>query len=532
MRLNVLVVEDEEYVRKSIVYKVDWESLGFNPVKEAENAYQALEIIAKEDIDLIITDIKMPGMNGLELIEKVKEEYDNKRFVIVSGYSEFEYAKKALLYNVSEYILKPVKGAELERILSRIMMEILEEKDDALYRENIEKSHKENTELIKNYYLIKLLQQEPGKEELELYLKKLSPDFGNKRFVVSILRVILSHTTDKKEGGAKNNTGNIIKRLGEIYADEHIRIYNNLKYSYEWIIIDNYKKEEDSRLKSKHQAAIKSINDEFGINCIIGVGTEVKVLENLGESYAKAEFAVKEAILKGINKIIDYQPHENVLNLNWLNVNQEEVIVKYLDNMNTAGLKEHVKVTFEGLSHWEQINHKTYFNLALDLFVTLKKYIQRNSDIVTKSNEFEPEFLNDLTKCSTLDGVIRWCETCINWFESLMSENYNKSGKELVISIRQYIINNYGSDISLNYIADKYSISPNHLCKLFKLYTNETFKAFITKIRMEKAIELIINSEFKLSSISELVGYEDPKYFSKVFKSYFGFPPSQFKENS
>jgi two-component system response regulator YesN len=263
------------------------------------------------------------------------------------------------------------------------------------------------------------------------------------------------------------------------------------------------------------------------------MGTKVKGLRSISKSYAHAEYALKEAIILGLNRIIDYQPPEKpAINLSWINVSEDKIINKYLDNGDTSSLKEYIVKVFEDLSKWDQkINHHTYFGLALDLFVTIKRYLQRNSSIVFQGNEMEPEFLNELTRCCTLEGVIRWCENCINWYESLISDNFNNSGKELVASIRKYIVNNYGMEISLNSIAEKYNISPNYLSKLFKIYTNESFKSFLTKIRMEKAIELITNSELKLYNIAEIVGYDDPKYFSKVFKNYFGFSPSQFNES-
>jgi two-component system response regulator YesN len=532
--LNVLVIEDEEYVRKSIVYKVDWDRIGLRLVKEAENGFQALEIIENEDIDIVITDIKMPGMSGLELIEKIKETHDRIRFVIVSGYSEFEYAKKAMLNHVSDYILKPVKGVHLERTLTKIREEILEEKVDILYRKNIEKSIKENSELIKNYYFIKLLLQETETEDTPMYVDKLIKDFEYDWFHVSTLRVIPKLLNEKESGTMKRKSvDSIISRMKEIYDGKDIKIYNNLRNSYEWIILNNFDENQYKSLRCKHTQCIECINKEFGVNCIIGMGTKVKGLRSISKSYAHAEYALKEAIILGLNRIIDYQPPEKpAINLSWINVSEDKIINKYLDNGDTSSLKEYIVKVFEDLSKWDQkINHHTYFGLALDLFVTIKRYLQRNSSIVFQGNEMEPEFLNELTRCCTLEGVIRWCENCINWYESLISDNFNNSGKELVASIRKYIVNNYGMEISLNSIAEKYNISPNYLSKLFKIYTNESFKSFLTKIRMEKAIELITNSELKLYNIAEIVGYDDPKYFSKVFKNYFGFSPSQFNES-
>ena len=531
--LNVLVVEDEEYVRKSIVFKVDWERLGLKLAAEAENGFQALDIINNQDIDVVITDIRMPGMSGLELIEKIKETQEKMRFIIVSGHSEFEYAKKAMLYHVSDYILKPVKGAHLERTLERIREELLEEKVDLLYRKNIEKSMKENSELIKNYYFIKLLLQEAETEETAAYVDKLSKDFEHDWFHVSILRVI-PKLIDKKDKSAidRKSVDNMIGRMKEIYDGQNIKFYNNLRNAYEWIILTNFAADAYKSPRGKHIQAIESINEEFGVNCIIGMGIRVKGLSSISKSYAHAEYAVKEAIIMGLNRIIDYQPPQNpVINLSWINVNEEKVINKYLDNGDTASLKQYITKVFHDLAKWDQkINQHTYYNLALDLFVTIKRYLQRNSKIVSSANELEPEFLSELTKCCTLEGVIQWCETCINWYESLISDNYNNSGKDLVAAIRKYIVNNYGMEISLISIAEKYNISANYLSKIFKIYTNESFKSFLTKIRMEKAIELIMNSELKLYNISEIVGYDDPKYFSKVFKNYFGFSPSRFGE--
>jgi len=533
MLLNVLVVEDEEYVRKSIVYKVDWAQLGFNFALEAENGLRALEIVEQQDIDVIITDIRMPGMNGLELIEKVKETHERMRFIIVSGHNEFEYAKKALSYNVSEYLLKPVKGSQLEKTLSKVKDELLKEKVDILYRKNIEKRFKENSELLQNYYLTKLIQSEEGSVQAQKNAQALGDEMPCEMVEVSVLRVLTTPAGGKDQDySLLDSLDNMFQALQDIYTAENVHIYNNLKNAYEWIVINNFETDSEKSVRGMHSRAIKSITDEFGVNCIIGVGTCEQGLEKLPASYAKAELAVKEAIVIGVNRIIPYEDKYTNLNVNWLTVSDDQLIGKYLDTGNTASLKAYIEKVFRTLrTHNEQINHLAYYSLALDLFVILKKHLQRNSEMAGSDNDFEPEFLSELTGLATLEEIIKWCEMCIMWYESLITESDNSTGKDLVGIIRSYITNNYGADITLGFVAEKYNISPNYLSRVFKIYSNESFKSFITRIRMEKAIELMMGSELKLYSISEMVGYEDPKYFSKVFKNYFGFPPSRFDEN-
>lgn len=533
MILNCLVVEDEEYVRKGIIYKIDWERLGLHLAAEEENGIDALKTIERGDISIVITDIRMPGMNGLELIEKVKDMDENIKFIIISGYGEFEYAKKALSYNVSDYILKPVKGAQLERTLCKVRDEILAERMDVLYRRSLEKMFKANSHLISNYYFIKLIQDNISEADLSKYKSKIVGDFPHPLFQISILKVIpvLSRQANKTLYSEKD-LEKMMERLNEIYSKHSVTVFNDLKNAYEWILLYNFEKDGYSDHSPIHATTIAALHEEFGVNLIIGMGAEVEGIDNAKESYGKAGFAVKEAIVKGVNKVIDFKNVDNhVKKLNWLSVDDEKAIISYLDNMNSAKLKEYISKLFEGLSRWElKINHLAYYNLALEILVTIRKFMQRNRNMVFSHNESEPEFFSELTLCCTMDSVVKWCKKCIDWYEGFLVDDDNASGRELLTTIRKYIIHNYGQDISLNSIADKFHISPNYLSRIFKVYSAESFKTFLTKIRMEKAIELIMNSELKLYNIAEIVGYTDPKYFSKVFKGYFGFSPSSFCE--
>ncbi len=530
--LNVLVVEDEEYVRKSIVCKIDWEQYGFHLAGEAENAIEALRFMDEQDIDIVITDIKMPEISGLELIEKLKNKFETMKFIIVSGYSEFEYAKMALSYSVSEYLLKPVKEELLVKALAKVKEEILQEKSELLKKKDMEEKIRENSEFIKSYYITKLIQPDDGENGASVYLNKLKGEFRYEWFRVSILRVI-PRCEKNKNGSYKNSMEQMFEQLREIYGGENVRVSNNLKYSYDWIILENLQRDSSGTLMQKHLKAIETVNKKFYLDCIVGSGTGVCGLSNISESYANAEYAVKEAIVRGINRVIEYGrlDPDNHVPQSCISEKNEEIIQKYLESGNVLKLNQYVRQQMEGLARRDKnVTHHVYFQLALDLFVSITKFLHKNLKAEYSGGELEPEFINELSKCCTLAAIMQWCAKCIDWYENMIGENITNSSEELVASIKKYISNNYSTDISLNLIADKYNISPNYLSRVFKAYTNECFKSYVTKMRMEKAFELIMNSELKLYDVSEIVGYEDPKYFSKVFKNYFGFPPSRFTD--
>lgn len=507
--LNLLVVEDQEIIRKLIVHKVYNTGVQLGSLLEAENGLQALKIITSNNIDIVITDIRMPQIDGLELIEHATRINLRIKFIIISGYNDFEYAMRALHCNVCDYITKPINPNQLQNTILRIQKEIERDKIDILYKYNLERKFNEDKELIINYHINNMLNKGYGSSAQEFLTNLFSKEY----FEISIIKKC------------------VYSFMEELYAESDIQILNDLKYPYEWIIIYNVDDPEHKSLLKKHLKLIQVIKNETNADCIIGVGSTVKGIKELIESYRKAEITVKESVVKGLNKVIEYnsikQDYSEPLESNPMN---EAIIKKYLENGNAFKLKEYIGYNIEFLLKQRAINYADIFNFATELLVMIKRDLQYRASIVFTGCEAEPEFLTKLTKCYTKNEIIEWCAFCIDWHKGMLQNNITGSCKELIENIKAFVTQNFNLAITLDLISEKYNISANYFSRMFKTYNGECFKTYLTRIRMEKAMELIASSKLKLYDISEIVGYDDPKYFSKVFKSYFGFSPSRSSE--
>lgn len=411
---KVFLVEDEILVRERVRDNIDWGNNGFVFAGEASNGEMALPLIKEIKPDILITDIKMQFMDGLELSRIVKKTMSWIKIIILSGYDEFIYAKEAIAINVNEYLLKPVSAADLVKSLSNISTQIDQDKMEG-----------------KNYSVIE--------EKL-----KNSRQILWERYLSDLATGIIP-------------TNEVVKKADYFGVD----------------------------IISKYYCALIILLDS----------TPLGLNQTAYTEYLKAEAIINEK-LKGSRDIIKYN----------VNIKKAILIFKHDDK---EELEMNCKMFAQGLKH--EIEKSTLCNSLMTIGgirETVQGIAESIRDAETTMN------LNNIFDKNTIVTI------------------EGKYG-HIVHKAKKYIYDNYfESEISLNSVADYVNLSPNHLSMVFSQETGLTFIEYLTKVRMTKAKKMLLLTNMRTSEIAFKVGYNDPHYFSNVFKKAVGCAPKNFRENS
>ncbi|QJD87346.1 response regulator [Cohnella herbarum] len=532
MLLNVMIVDDEAPIRSGIKMKVDWEELGMQVAAEASDGAEALELIERGDIDLVITDITMPVMDGLNLIRKATEINDNVKFIIISGYSEFEYARTAMKYGISEYLLKPLKEAEMRASLLAVKEEILA--SEPAWLKEREKREKLK---IKEESLLHWLSDKSSKHVPADVVQEWKQELEANRFLIGVIK---TEALDSSADDPERIRNIVLYHEIETACSEHLDhlgdgyVIKNIRPDHEFILLLH---PDPANGKDKIVRALtpfaEKLEKRLGIRVTIGIGEAYDQAHAIKASYREAVYAVKERLLLGTGKAIDYS--RIPVKSDKPNFNAEtKLLTRFLKEKKWDKAKEHIDYLFTNVVRKKQItNHTHVHELFFEVYFMIKQFSQEeaavHSDYAVAGSV--ADITDIVTGFSHMDQMVDWLYLYMESACQHLIGGQDATGKEIVYRVQAYIKEFCSSDLTLNMVSEKYHINPIYFSRIFKTYTGESFNNYITRIRMEEAKHLLETTSLRQQEISEIVGYEDPKYFSKVFKKFFGISPSQYTEN-
>ena len=502
----MLVVDDEFFIRRGIIDSISWKEYGIEICGEATNGEDALNKLAQLNPDIILSDIRMSPMNGLEFIETVKKKYGHIKIIILSGYGEFEYARKAISLGVSEYLLKPVGAEELIRIVTQIRDTILKE------RSSMEKAL--------SIRLSALSAWSTPKEQISL---------ESSWFCVFIFSVenpddfVCSPSEHSSEMDA-------ISRITETYftkyALNHIvkKLQSNL-----YVVMLNY----GDSLFNIRQTADKFqeyLSSHYHIMITIGLGRSYFGYSQLNASYNEAFAALAYKYAAPLYSILssDEIPKELLKkymhNMELKSFNKEsQFLLSYLDD-STQKLEHYIGSLFERIKK-QSLTIESTKTLLLKLLILSSCTI----DITNYSRldckkmiSFYHEIL-ETQSVFTLEKIIR---ISLIMIRHLRDSAYNPEYHNMIRIVISYIQHHYASNISLNSLAEIVHVTPNYLSRIFKETTGENFKEWLTKFRIEKSKQFLADPSLKIYEVANMTGFYDYKYFSQVFRKYNGLSAS------
>lgn len=504
--LRVLIADDEKNVRDGLKMIMDWEEYGFEVCGEACDGNDAYDKIKELKPDLVLMDINMPGIYGIDVIKRLREEGYEGKFIIISGYSDFKYAKSAIKYGVNSYILKPIDEDELAQQIK--------ETADGIHRERVkEKSISESREFLKKDFINKLIHSRDIEENEMLNFKD---DFTFDKFQIALIYI-----SSYKDNSAEEITKEIQKYLSSKndvdieYIDKYILVL------FKGFSLNNVQQ----RLKSS-LAQIKKITNA---ETFIAQGKTVSSLKNLSVSYEDAKdimskkfiFLNKQIVSRSIiKKIIEEKDKEDYSDIMVENL-CSYIEIDDMDKMRLCMDKIKKDIIIQNIDE-QKIKTKcirTIFSIRAKLKST---YDLNYDDMIS-----EEEILENLYTKNSLHDTM---EYVIENFEQLADKVSSSSGDSTMKKLINYINKNYSMDLKLETLADIFNYNSAYLGKAFKNYAGENFNTYLDKIRIEAAKKLLENDSYKVYQVSEKVGYKNIDYFHGKFRKYVGTSPLNYKK--
>jgi two-component system response regulator YesN len=528
---NLLVVEDEEMIRNKILNNVDWHEVGFSQVFSAENGLEALEIINGNQVDLLIADIQMPVMNGIDLIKEIKKQGRQIKVIIISGHAEFEYAWESIRLNVSNYLLKPFQTMNLVQVVAETLAELTWEQNRQAEIESLRRQLQQNLANLQTKFLTDLLNNNFS-ANIEDNLHYLQLAWMKERdYLAGVFKIDHFPALSNIATGEVEYLGNltVFQWVNHFLSGQQLSFYI-INYSLNEIVVVFFN--EAALVLPVLERLIEQIEPALGCQLTIGTGDSFQDLRDLHISFKQAMAAVRLSCIHGKSILYTY----NDLSLD------SKVYNKLLYLIGDDRLYYHLQVgAFEEIRSElaEILQEIKKSRLQMDAIgILINNMILLSNKTINElgihpeeifgegfTPFFDIETINDISQLET--SLYQYFETISEYIRC----KHQKQNEQMISQIIGDLNKNYCENISLTNMAKKYNVSCGYLSLQFKRYTNQNFIDFLTNLRMQKAKELLKNSKLKVYEIGEKVGYSDAFYFSAAFKKAIGVSPSDYRDN-
>lgn len=534
-KYKIIIVDDEEEIRKGMIKKIKWDELGFDVVGEAENGIEALDIIDKTSPDMVITDIRMPFMDGIKLAENIKYRFPATKVVIISGFDEFEYAQTAIELGVLRYILKPINAKEMSELLREIKNSLDEEMDSKNNIQILEQSYKESLPLLKERFLNHWIE-----DYVELEIIKDNIEAFEMQSLTSQLAVAVIRPDDllKKDAEISLVKNKALLNVAIFNICQEIVEENNLGAIFmrinEIVLLISLGEKEAPKTSNRILLGLEQIRTAvekyLNVTITIGVGSACYDRSMLYKSYGAALSALDYTIMLGNNKIIyleDIEPSETQ------KLKIDEVDERALVMAIKLGSPEDIKKTIGGLTgriDGKKMYLKDYQLYIIDILSIILNFVtsmKLDLDLVWDKKD---NFLLEINRLKTKEKINNWLvEMCIKISEELsQTRNHNKN--DLIEKAKDHIQQNYSDeDLNAEKLCDILHISTNYFSALFRKETGQNFTTYLTATRIKQAKKLLRNTDYKTFDIGNQVGYCQGHYFSYVFKKNTGISPTEYR---
>jgi len=506
MKYRLMVVEDDNNIRNGLIKIIDNMKLPLEEISSASNGTEALALADRIRPHIIITDIKMPAMNGLDFIERVIEMDPQIKTIIISGYSEFSYAQRAIRFNVSDYLLKPVKKDKLKSVLDKVIEEIM-----AKQRDKEQKAINDNR--VKEYHRMlmkEILEGYHSSSDIDYVLSNAGIQFKKSGFMVYSVYC--------------KTTGDLLWKFLDEASGELFIVFKYLNRYNHIICLVNTDLDESSLACGELSRKIKSYSEENMVSVYAGASEWKGSINQLTELVRQAEKALDVRLLTEKSQVFYYsniRKHSGYKSA--LNVYFDE-IKNAANHCNMAGIEAGTDRLFDFLLNKCQITPSLLKNSIAGYILYYMS--PDKQDLILKSiNEIEDIYqMSDTVN----DFRIQVKQMLKKLSRSAMDENEKLYGNKIDAAIK-YIEENYNQDIYLETVANHVKANASYFSNTFKRETGVYFSDYLQKIRIERAKALLMEPAYKIYEIAEMTGFLDEKYFYKVFKKITGVTPTQYR---
>ncbi len=521
--MKVILIDDEPKILKGLSMLIDWEKEGYEVVKLCNNALEAIDYLKTQEVDLIISDVKMPHMTGIELVKNLRENgFDQTSFLIMSSYSEFEYVKDALKCGCMDYILKPIQVDELLEILRKVKSKSVEKSNNDENKEGLDEKN-----FTRN--IISIVKGKYDDVDLERVGQILELDCEYRYVELEVNEVLISKKFTNLE--KRHIQRELYKHCSNFKGDKQIKsclfdvsgVENRFDIGFIFKV-DSEISEIDYFSEMKDY-----LSDKMGMPILVLVGAVVNNFEDISASY---ESTVLSMMLQNydVNREVifayDRQKNDSEILLCKKSIDN---LVKSIDTNNIEEINENIEVLYKDFIQLKASPDVIKLNINYFLFELVNIAIENNHDV---DRERVTEFYNSHTfvlgtKWGSKDHLIKFCLDYVEFLKDCRK----KTSNPLICEIEKDIKERYAENITLKELSKKYYVNSAYLGQLFQKSFGVSFKDYLNDCRIDESINLLVKTDMKVYEIAEAVGYKDVDYFISKFISKMGCTPTKYRKN-
>lgn len=503
--IKTIIIDDEFMEREGMKKTIDWEKHGCIFCGEADNGLTGLELALKVKPDLIITDIRMPGLDGLSMSKKIKEKLPYCKFIIITGYDDFEYARGAVKINAFDFLLKPIDDEELINAIERAFKECSKFKRDR------------DITVTKN--LLDIMRGNiSGNEDIDNVLSS----YGISRSNILIASFLNNNfEVNKSSGLIKDAIKKSFKTNSYVIECHEDRIA---------LVINEAEASDPDNIDSIIKRVQKQVYENNKIIVTVGV-SDICSIYDLRKAYRESKEALNYRMYMGRGSIIHFNSIKKGKLIDWDKITEmlKDIIIK-LKACDKAALNNELRKLYFGLFKGNNIDNNIVRQTSIEI-------ILRGTDVLTSYNipsdrVFEKGFniYKSTSKLETLEELYAYVNNIlIRILEAIKEKNVSFFEDDMEDAL-EFIKAHFNEDISLSDVAKVAYLNESYLSRKIKKMLGVSFVEYMTRLRMEKAMEYLKNPNMKITEIALKVGYQNYRYFSHKFKEYTGYLPSEWKE--
>ncbi|MEH7121326.1 response regulator [Neobacillus vireti] len=522
--IRLLLADDEPVIIRGLKKLLPWQSFGLEIIGEVNNGLELIKAVEEKSVDIIISDICMPGLSGVDVIRKIRELNLNTKVIFISGFQEFSYAKEAMKHGAIDYLVKPVDKNELEKVILQTISLIKKERTDITNQDKLNQLEKKNSLETSRNYLDSLIEGElinQGNLDIKQNFFLSGPLFSVAVLEIDRIKNGNNSWDDRERKLVEYSINNILndvileQKRGGFFLKEN-----------RFVMILNHSADVVHFFGSLQEKILEFIHVEVSI----GIGVPVSNFEEVSRSYETAKSALNTKYFLGFNQVIPFK-EQKIKNLS------EQDLLEYQNKIMECFIKANFKQLEESLHEiLKRIKDFSFGNQSLavstcfSFVIVLTQSLQKLAINLTGWESDMHQIKSEMNKMDSYDGLSLVVQDIIYKLYQLISDNNLNKETLIMMRVKKYIEENYSDDITLDTVASIAFMNPYYFSSFFKKHTKQNFKQYLTQIRMNHASRLLLHSDMLVYEIAEKVGYNNSRQFSDMFRRTFGQLPMDYKQ--
>ncbi|AOZ92374.1 response regulator [Paenibacillus crassostreae] len=545
--IELLLVDDESYVTESIAQTIQWSEMGISKVYQASSAAEALQVLEEQSIDIVVTDIRMPEMDGLQLIELVAERWENTRCILLTGDTDFQYAKKAIQLQAFDYILKPVNDDEFVSIISNAVELLQDEWEQAERYQQLLYDRKSDFTVLKanlmhDLLLGRTLSTKIIRDKCNQYEIPLRVDESAMMMLIPLPKTFASmdhHSISLMEYAIGNIAEEVFSEDYHIWHSKSphdcLIIMATLKTSLEHTseINRNVREHHREQLTKLVQILQRNVSNYLKGDISIVLTEWFEFPVGIAAAYRAGLSAIFKTETQGSDRLLFIedltQGRESVIKAIEM-LYKPPTLIHLLESKQWESAQDKIDSVFRDMERVSYMREHLY-----EVFLSITNaflYIAHKHGVFMHQIDHSGfDLFIDQRIIHSLDTLKSWSTEMMDKLKRELYTNDEYTNSYIIKQVHEIVDNHLGQDTSVKSIADKVFLHPVYLSKIYKTETGESLSDYMIRKRMERALYLLKNSNMKIYEITSELGYQNPQYFSKMFKKYYGVTPHEYREH-